>query len=131
MANMQRIQNNVLHKIAELPRHCRWECVSKVLTDVVSSFLLGSEVDCTLYPTENQLIPRILSAFGIRMDQRDMVEQFIAEWGKGGQEGIMCHVFNNIRDRRGAILRVSNLFYFLTADSMVLNYAEYDLRMKV
>lgn len=72
-------------------------------SDVVSFFLLGSKVDCTMYPTKNQLISRILSAFGIRMDQRDMVEQFITEWGKGGQEGIMCHVFNNIIETGGGL----------------------------
>jgi hypothetical protein len=107
VANMQRIQTGVLQKIVELPRHCRWECVSKVLTDVVSSFLLGCDQDSTLYPSEDQLIPRILRAFGIDMTEWDKVEQFFIEWGKGGQDSLMGKVFDNIRDRRGAILRVS------------------------
>lgn len=99
VANLQNIQTGVLHKIVELPRHCRWECVSKVLTDVVSSLLLSSEPECSLYPSENQLIPRILQAFGVGMSEREKVEQFFTEWGKGGQDSIMRKVFDNIRDR--------------------------------
>ncbi|CAM6122293.1 unnamed protein product [Calypogeia fissa] len=89
---MQRIQNGVLNKIVELPRHYRWECVSKVLTDVVSYFLVGDEVGCTMYPTEAQLIPRILGAFGIDMEEKEKVEQFFTEWGKGGQDCLIGKV---------------------------------------
>lgn len=106
LANMQKIQTKVLEKVAELPRHCKWECVSKVLTDVVSSLLIGSDVNCVMYPAELDLIPRILLGFGIKMDQTEQVEQFFTEWGKGGTNSLMIHVYDNIRDRRGAILRV-------------------------
>lgn len=102
---LQKAKTAVLHQVQEVPRYCRWEVVSNVLTDIVTSSLLGSELDCQFYPAEDEPIPKILSQFNIGMEMQEEVELFLSKWGKAGKANMQGRVFDNIRDRRGAILR--------------------------
>ncbi|CAM6129050.1 unnamed protein product [Calypogeia fissa] len=110
---LQKAQSAVLHQMTELPRFCRWEAVAKVLTDIVSAVFFGSGPECDFYPSEDELIPKILEQFNIQMDMRQEVETFLSEWGKGGSNNLQAKVSDNIRDRRGSVLRTLREEFYL------------------